>query len=299
MIFNFFKKKEKNTDYVVKLNYNKKRPLTKRNVIDFLRSLNIEVRTNTKARGNNGIYFQNRIDIARGLKEEKAIEVLVHEFAHYIHSKTDKDFNKTGGSLETIFKTKDIKDIKTELLNVTDIIDKNNKTKIFYKAKKETSDTIKSMQKSIQKDYPEFKRSKKFAAFDRYIKNSDAKYFVNYDVIRILKGWFIKKEKILNIKNIEVDFPNLPKAFQTYLKLCSLRRKQAKISRRLNKMNKYFNKPTELFARFVQGYFFEPEIIKKTAPVTVKRFKTLLEEGYYKELKNFFDIFTSDKFQNK
>ena len=292
MIFNLFKKKEKEQDYIVKMTYDRTKPLTKRNVINFLRDLNIEVKTSTKARGNNGVYLHNRIDIARGLSEEKALEVLVHEFAHYIHSKTDKDFNKNGGSIETLFNTSDVKEIKSELITVTNITDKNNKIETFLKAKEETSDLIKRMQKAIQRDYPDFQRSKKFSEFEKYVKHSDAKYLVKYDAIRLIKGWPIKREKIISVKNLEIDFPNMPKSFQTYIKLCSLKRKQSKISRRINKMNKYFSKPTELFARFVQSYFFNPKEINEIAPVTAKRFNSLLEQGYYGKLKDFFEIFS-------
>ena len=59
-------------------------------------------------------------------------------------------------------------------------------------------------------------------------------------------------------------------------------------------MNKYYEKPTELFARFVQGYFSNPETISTIAPITIKRFNELLHNGYYKELKDFFDIFAKN-----
>jgi len=291
VIFELFNKKEIMPEYTVKLNYDRTKPFTKRNVIDFLRSLKIEVKTNTRARGNNGIYLNNRIDIAKGLKEEKALEVLVHEFAHYIHSRIDKDFTRTGGALEVLFDTKDIQEIKKELAAVTNMADKDTKTAVFLKAKTEISETIKSMQKAIQRDYPGFKRSKKFKEFEKYIKGSDAIYLVKYDAVRIKTGWPFKKEKFLSVKNIETDFPDMPKAFQIYIKLCSMKRKQLKISRRLNKINKYFNKPAELFARFVQGYFFYPDAVKRAAPAASMRFEALLEKGYYKELKDFFEIF--------
>ena len=135
-------------------------------------------------------------------------------------------------------------------------------------------------------------RSKKFPEFEKYIKNSDAKYLVKYDAIRLMQGFFFKKERILTIKNIETDFPDMPKAFQLYIRLCSMQRKQSKISRRINKMNKYYEKPTELFARFVQGYFSTPETISTIAPITTKRFNELLYSGYYKELKDLFEIFS-------
>lgn len=273
------------------MSYDRSKPLTKRNVIDFLRALNIEVKTNTKARGNNGLYQKNRIDVARGLTEEQAIDVLVHEFAHHIHYKIDKDFLKNGGSLENIFNTSNIVEIKEELINVTNLIDKNSRLNIFLKAKEEASNQIKGMQSAIRRDYPNFLRSKKFPEFEKYIKGSEAKYLVKYDAIRIMQGFFFKKERILTVKNIETDFPDMPKAFQLYIRLCSMQRKQAKITRRIGKLNKYYEKPTELFARYVQGYFSTPETISTVAPNTTRRFNELLSSGYYKELKDLFDIF--------
>ena len=273
------------------MSYDRSKPLTKRNVIDFMRALNIEVKTNTKARGNNGLYQKNRIDVARGLTEEQAIDVLVHEFAHHIHYKIDKDFLKNGGSLENIFNTSNIVEIKEELINVTNLIDKNSRLNIFLKAKEEASNQIKGMQSAIKRDYPNFLRSKKFPEFEKYIKGSEAKYLVKYDAIRIMQGFFFKKERILTVKNIETDFPDMPKAFQLYIRLCSMQRKQSKITRRIGKLNKYYEKPTELFARYVQGYFSTPETISTIAPNTTKRFNELLSAGYYKELKDLFEIF--------
>ncbi len=273
------------------MHYDKSKPLTKRNIIEFLKSLGIEVKTNTKARGNQGIYLKNRIDISKNLKDERAIEVLVHEFAHHINKEIDKDFSKKGSSLQFLFDTSDIDEIKEELLRVTNLVDKNSRLKTFTDAKEEISTTIKKMQNAIKRDYPEFLRSKKFTEFEKYVKNSDAKYLAKYDVIRIVKGVFFKKEKILSIKNLETDFPEMPKAFQIYINLCSLKRKQIKISNRINKLSKYYNKPEELFARYVQGYFTHPETVSTVAPVTTKRFIDLLNKGYYKELKDLFEIF--------
>ena len=280
------------------MSYDKSKPLTKRNVIEFLKSLDIEVKTNTKARGNNGIYQRNRIDIARGLDEEKAISVLVHEFAHHIHYKIDNEFIKNGGSIANIFNTSDITQIHSELINVTNLIDKNSRLTIFLNAKEEIANKIKSMQSAIKRDYPNFQRSKKFTEFNSYVKNSDAKYLVKYDAIRLMQGFFFKKEKIITVKNVETDFPDMPKAFQTYIKLCSMQRRQSRITRRINKMNKYYTKPTELFARFVQAYFTNPETVKTIAPTATKRFLKLLNDGYYKELKDFFEIFHKDFKEN-
>lgn len=284
-------KKEK-PEYKIKMHYDRTKPLTKKNVIEFLKSLNIEVKTNTKARGNQGLYQRNRIDISRGLKEDKAIEVLIHEFAHHIHYQIDKDFITNGGSIETLFNTDKTEEIKFELLNVTNLIDKNSRLKTLQSAKEETSNKIKGMQSAIKREYPEFQRSKKFIEFEKYIKNSEAKYLVKYDAVRIMQGFFFKKERILTVKNLEIDFPDMPKSFMLYIRLCSLQRKQSKLARRINKLNKYYEKPTELFARFVQAYFTNPETVSTIAPIASKRFIELLNSGYYKELKDLFEIFT-------
>lgn len=284
-------KKEK-PEYKIKMHYDRTKPLTKKNVIEFLKSLNIEVKTNTKAHGNQGLYQRNRIDISRGLKEDKAIEVLVHEFAHHIHYQIDKDFITNGGSIETLFNTDKAEEIKFELLNVTNLIDKNSRLKTLQSAKEETSNKIKGMQSAIKREYPEFQRSKKFIEFEKYIKNSEAKYLVKYDAVRIMQGFFFKKERILTVKNLEIDFPDMPKSFMLYIRLCSLQRKQSKLARRINKLNKYYEKPTELFARFVQAYFTNPETVSTIAPIASKRFIELLNSGYYKELKDLFEIFT-------
>lgn len=274
--------------------YDRTRPLTKKNLIGFLRSLNIDVRTDTKARGNQGLYQKNRIDIACGLSEEKSVEVLVHEFAHYIHHKIDCNF-LTGGSIEKLFNTYNTDIIKSELIEVTKLTDDNSRLKFFTSAKEEISKTIKGIQSAIKKDYPSFQRSKKFLEFERYIKNSEAKYLVKYDAVKLSEGFFFKKEKILTVKNLEADFPDMPRAFQLYIKLCSLKRKQSRISRRINKLNKYYEKTAELFARFVQGYFKDPLSVEKIAPNAVKRFSELLECGYYLELKDLFEIFKQTK----
>lgn len=287
----FKKQKKEPVQEQIRMVYDRSLPVSKKNIINYFRTLGIDVHTETKARGNNGIYVKNRIDVSRNLKEEKAIEVLVHEFSHYIHSKIDADFNKNGGSLEKIFDTKEISTIKKELIEVMYHTDKNSKLEIFKTAKEEVSDKIKGMQKAIKRDYPKFLRSKAFPEFDKYAKNSDAKYLVRYDAIKIRKGFFQKKDIIYSVKHLEEDFPDMPKAFQLYIKLCSLQRKQAKISRRINKMKKYYEKPTELFARYVQGYFKDKDTIAVIAPVTTKQFLSLLKKGYYKELKDFFEIF--------
>ena len=90
--------------------------------------------------------------------------------------------------------------------------------------------------------------------------------------------------------NLEQEFPDIPQEFAAYLRLKSCQRKQNSISRKINKMNKYYNEPTELFARFVEGLYLDSEKVIELAPRTFSIFKVLYEEGYYPNLNELFSI---------
>ena len=121
--------------------------------------------------------------------------------------------------------------------------------------------------------------------FEKYIKNSDAKYLLKYDRVKLVKGFWRKEYKIYSINTLQQDFSGMPQAFAAYIQLRSYQRKQARISARINKSKKYYSRPTELFARFVEGMFIDRERICEIAPNTAKIFDELLQNGYYKELK--------------
>ncbi len=263
--------------------------IDKKTLLRFLKSLDIEVKTNTKARGHQGFYFKNRIDVSRHLNDDRAVEVLVHEFAHYIHSKIEPDIYKNGGSLEKLFLVSDCSFIEKELIRVTDFVDKNSRMITLKKYKQQFSSQIKEYQKLIQEEFPDFQRSKKFKEFDKYIKKSNARYLLKYDRVKIVSR-FLRRETLLSIDNLETDFRDMPDSFAMYIKLKSLQRKQAKVSARINRLSKYYKKPSELFARFVEGYFFSKDNILSIAPVFSNRFDELLNEGYYFELEDLFRL---------
>ena len=87
-------------------------------------------------------------------------------------------------------------------------------------------------------------RSKKFKEFDRYIKKSEAKYLLKYDRVKLISGVFFKQSKTYSIDNIEQDFTDMPKEFAAYIRLKSYQRKQARVSSKINKLKKYYSKPT-------------------------------------------------------
>jgi len=160
-------------------------------LIKYFKSLGIEVYTNTKARGHQGFFLKNRIDISKNTKEERIIPTLLHEFAHYIHAKIEPEMVKTGGSLKTLFDLStyqliDLSTVQKELLQVTSFVDENSHLLKLKTHKEQMKNKIKTLETEIKKDYPNFMRSKKFREFDKYIKKSKAKYLLKYDRVKFI-----------------------------------------------------------------------------------------------------------------
>jgi hypothetical protein len=197
----------------------------------------------------------------------------------------------TGGSLEVLFDGNDVEIYKKELLEVTYIVDIHSKGEKLIKYKNTIKEKILVYERIIKNKYPKFMRSKKFKEFDCYIRGSKAKYLLKYDRIKLMTGFWHKKCEILTIDNIEKDFCEMPPEFAAYIRLKSCQKKQSRVSARLNKLKKYYEKPTELFARFVEGLYLDPKLVQRIAPHTCYRFYKLLNSGYYMELKNVIDDF--------
>jgi len=291
-------------------------------LIKYFKSLGIEVYTNTKARGHQGFFLKNRIDISKNTKEDRIVPTLLHEFAHYIHSKLEPDMAKTGGTIEELFCLKEEKTpspqpspprgegaspnlspfhpltlsptLENELLLVTNFVDPHSLSPRLQTHKEQVKKKIKSLESIIKQYYPKFMRSKKFKEFDKYIKKSKAKYLLKYDRVKFVSP-FLRRIEIFSIDNLENDFPDMPTAFCAYIRLKSQQKKQARISSRINKLNKYYSKPTELFARLVEGIYLDPNRIQTLAPQTCERFLELMEQGYYCELQTVFQLISGFK----
>lgn len=262
-----------------------------RNLIKYFRSIGLEIHTSTKARGNQGFYMKKRIDISRNVTKERLMPTLLHEFAHYIHSQIEPFMERTGGTLQTIFDDNETKFYYNELIAVTKFVDKNSKCEKLLSHKDIIKEKIIEYERIIKNKYPNFQRSKKFVEFNKYIKGSNARYLLKYDRIKLFIGGFTHRTEYYSIDNIEKDFADMPKEFAAYIRLKSCQKKQTRISSKINKMNKYYSKPTELFARFVEGLYINQEQVKLLAPNCYKRFFELLDSGYYKELAHVFYFF--------
>ena len=112
----------------------------------------------------------------------------------------------------------------------------------------------------------------------------EAKYLLKYDRVRIVSGFWKKNSKLITITNIEKDFPDMPECFTAYLRLHSAQKKQSRISSRINKLAKYYKKPTELFARLIEGLYIDREWVCAIAPYTTGIFYQRLKEGCYPKL---------------
>ncbi len=259
--------------------------LDKNALIKYFRSLGLEVNTSTGARGHQGFFLKNRIDISKNVTEERFIPTLLHEFTHYIHSKIEPDLNRTGGSLEQIFNSSNPLYGK-ELVRVTQFVDESSRLVKLYEMRDKIRVKIKQQEMIIKEDYPEFQRSKAFKPFDRYIKKSDARYLLKYDRVKITTGFWHEQTHVITIDTIEKDFPEMSKAFAACIRLKSLQRKGSRVSARINRYKKYYERPAELFARLVEGLYIDEEWVCALAPQTTEKFYELLESGYYCELKN-------------
>lgn len=259
--------------------------LDKKALVKYFRSLGLEVNTSTKARGHQGFFVNNRIDISKNVAEHRFIPTLLHEFAHYIHTRIEAGVNRTGGTLERIFNSSN-PIYKKELVRVTQFVDESSRLVKLYEMRDKIREQIKKQELIIKEDYPEFQRSKPFREFERFIKKSEARYLLKYDRVKILGGFWRNRERIITIDGLERDFPEIPRSFAACIRLKSLQRKGARVSARINRYKKYYERPTELFARLVEGLYLDEEWVRALAPETTDRFFELLESGYYGELKN-------------
>lgn len=256
--------------------------LIKKELIRYMSSLGLTVKTVTKARGNKGFFKEGRIDVSKTLDNDSAVKVLVHEFAHYINYKLDNKLK----SLEAVFGV-DNENLREELLKVTRFVDDNSRCMILNAEKDKLKQKIKNLTDVVKSTYPNFSLSDDFKEFKKYAKRTDLRYLEKYDRVKV-QSWF--SYKIYSLADIRKDFPNIPEVFVAYLNLKSQQRKRAKISRRISKLNKYYSEPCELFARFVEGLYIDSDYVKELAPNAYNNFMNLYNKNYYDGMREMFAI---------
>ena len=140
-----------------------------RKLIRLYRSLGLEIHTSTKARGHQGFYLKNRIDVSKDIPENRIIPTLLHEFAHHIHYKLEPTITKDGGSLSVLFRADNIQPYEDELFKITQLVDKNAKFEILNSHKKKIKQKIKAAINSNKRLLSFLKENK---IYGRYIKNT-------------------------------------------------------------------------------------------------------------------------------
>ncbi len=263
-------------------------------ILDFLKKRKLQISLNTKARGHLGFYCNEKITISKNLSQSRKIQVLLHEFAHKIHSEIEPENYQKGGTIEKIFQTSCIELFEKELLKVTNFVDENSLCLTLENIRNDYKLKVNIYEKEIKKEFPNFAKSKKFNEYEKYQRKTKckSKYFLKYDHIKILAPLFFKTE-FYTIEKIDEDFPQLPYNFKNYLKLLSVYRKQKRIQNKIAKLKRYYKKPTELFARFVEGLVKNEEMVKVLAPTTYSQFQRLSKIGYYNDLPKLLDIIKS------
>lgn len=230
-------------------------------LVQYLESLGIEVNIGkNKARGNKGFFkfdgSKYRIDIAKGQNEDVILKTLAHEFAHFVHYQYDKTLK----SLDFIFD--DSEYITKELLDITvEMIPKVSVEPLFTK-KENLKTEISDLEKELDNLNLEILENK--------IKFSPLKYLLKYDRVKVFEGFSFKMYKVEDLK------PD--NDIEKYIILRSKQRHLKRINSKIARLNKYFNSPSELFARAFEMYIANKNQLKELAPRTF----AIFEENYKK-----------------
>ena len=229
---------------------------------DYLESEGVEVKlSKTSARGNKGIFLRKngnlRIDISKKINDESTLSTLIHEFSHFLHFKYDSALK----SLNFIFDDFN-DDLKEELINVSaDAIPKEFAQSLLSQ-KYEISKNIKNYSNVLKQKYTDFKLSKPYRKIESQIKRP-LSYLLKYDNVKL-------GSIVYSIENINKHFPYISEEVLLYIKIKSNQRLLRKINSRINKLNRYYSEPSELFARFLECYFLNKKKAYNLAPFSCK-----------------------------
>ena len=208
---------------------------------EYLSSLGISVNIGkNKARGHKGIFmrrFNNyRIDISKELSEDKMLPVVLHEFGHYIHYTYDSSLK----NLDFIFGEQS-EELREELIKITVQEVPKDFASALYSKKKQLNTEIKALSDNLKQIVPDFKLSERNKSIEKNM-SMPIKYLTKYDNVKFLnKVYSLSKLKELNLSDKE----NL------YLIIKSKQRALNRINSKINRLNRYYNNPSELFARFL------------------------------------------------
>ncbi len=243
------------------------------NIKKYIESCGVEVNiAKNKARGNKGFFKAKgtdfRIDIAKNQTEDSMLSILAHEFAHYAHY----CFDKTLKNLDFVFdKPEEV--YLPELLDITvDSIPRHTIEPLFN-LKEELKQSIATIQKDLSL------RNIDYIRLEQKIKKTKYKYLLSHDRVKVWEGFFCRYYSIAELNDNSDE--------TLFLKLKSKQRALKRVNSKINKLNKYYNSPTELFARSFEMYITDKDRLFKIAPNIYQSYEDMLFQNKNELLKGF------------
>ena len=105
------------------------------------------------------------------------------------------------------------------------------------------------------------------------------KFLLSHDNVKLINGF---TELFYSIDNLNTDLD-----IELYLKIKSKKRALNRINSKITKMNKYYNSPTELFARFFEMFVMEKDKLQQIAPFSYAKFEKVFLEKKIPYINNF------------
>ena len=256
-------------------------------LVEYIKTFGIVVNLGKNtAQGNKGLFKSDgktfRIDISKKLDDETVFKTLVHEFSHFIHFYYDNSLT----SLDFILNSKD-EELLEEMISLTvESIPKQSVTTLFESKNKLRSE-IKDIATKIKQKYPNFKTSEPSIELEKKISFKPYKYLLKHDVVKVVDFFTTKIYKLESIKEVDMQ---IDEQVLNYLNLKSKQRRLKRINSRISRLNKYYNSPTELFARSLEMYICNPDLMLKKAPLLKQTFDNAVKSNQFPILNKIVNI---------
>lgn len=255
---------------------------TRDRIINFLESLDIDVNVGkNKARGNKGFFRAHsnryRIDVAKGLTEETEIRVLVHEFAHYLHY----DYDTKLKDLSFVFDEL-TPELMEELLSITTESIDSKDIKPLFEQKEILKNEIRNIYDNLKSLYGNFDVNKPLLAIEKTFKYTNYRYLLKHDKVKVYKGF---SSCIYSVENL--DKYSLSEEAKKYVLLKSKQRMLRRINSKISRLNRYYNNPSELFARAFEVYILNREYMKGKYSLVNARIDNAVQSGKIDKLTDF------------
>ena len=125
-------------------------------------------------------------------------------------------------------------------------------------------------------------REKYTATMEKSLRKTPYKYLLKYDRVKLFGFFSSKLYSITDIKNST----ELSKDEINYLIIKSKQRALKRINSKINKLNRYYNSNTELFARAIELFIKDKEYFKNNAPTLYDQINNAIETSRVPELRN-------------